>query len=56
MPIPMLDGGMVVLNLIELIWGKPIPEKIQVFGFQFGVILIGGLLVFVTYNDLLRIF
>ena len=56
MPIPMLDGGMVVLNLIELILGKPVPEKIQVFGFQFGVILIGGLLVFVTYNDLLRIF
>ena len=56
MPIPMLDGGMVLLNLIELIMGKPIPENLQVMGFQFGVLLIGGLFVFVTYNDLLRIF
>jgi regulator of sigma E protease len=56
MPIPMLDGGMVLLNLIELIMGKPIPESLQVMGFQFGVLLIGGLFVFVTYNDLLRIF
>ncbi len=56
MPIPMLDGGMVLLNLIELIRGKPIPENVQVIGFHFGVLLIGGLFVLVTYNDVLRIF
>ena len=56
LPIPMLDGGMVLLNLIELITGRPIPENVQVIGFQFGVFLIGGLFVLVTYNDLLRIF
>ena len=56
LPIPMLDGGMVLLNLIELIAGRPIPENVQVIGFQFGVFLIGGLFVLVTYNDLLRIF
>ena len=56
LPIPMLDGGMVLLNLIELIMGKPIPDNIQVIGFQLGVFLIGGLFILVTYNDLLRIF
>ena len=52
----MLDGGMVVLNLIELILGRPVPEGAQVLGFQVGVVLIGGLFLFVTYNDLIRIF
>ena len=56
LPIPMLDGGMVVLNLIELILGKPVPEGAQVFGFQLGLVLISGLFLFVTYNDLIRIF
>ena len=56
LPIPMLDGGMVVLNLIELMLGRPIPEGAQVVGFQVGVVLIGGLFLFVTYNDLIKIF
>ena len=56
MPIPMLDGGMVLLNVVELIMGKPVPESIQVVGFQLGIVLVGGLFVFVTYNDFLRIF
>ena len=56
LPIPMLDGGMVVLNLIELMLGRPVPEGAQVLGFQVGVVLIGGLFLFVTYNDLIRIF
>ena len=56
LPIPMLDGGMVVLNLIEMILGKPLPETAQVLGFQLGVVLISGLFLFVTYNDLIRIF
>ena len=30
LPIPMLDGGMVVLNLIELMLGRPVPEGAQV--------------------------
>ena len=36
--------------------GKPVPERIQVFGVQVGLFLVGTLMVFATYNDLLRLF
>lgn len=56
LPFPPLDGGKVVIYLIEAIRRKPIKEetelKIQTLGFA---ILI-GLTIFVTYNDILRIF
>lgn len=56
LPFPPLDGGKVVIYLIETIRRKPMKEetelKIQTLGFA---ILI-GLTIFVTYNDILRIF
>jgi regulator of sigma E protease len=56
LPIPILDGGHVIFNSAELITGKPVPEKVQVFGVQVGLFLVGTLMVFATYNDLIRIF
>ncbi len=56
LPFPPLDGGKIVILLIEAIRRKPINEelemKIQLLGFA---ILI-TLSIFVTYNDILRIF
>uniref|UniRef100_UPI0024301B53 site-2 protease family protein n=1 Tax=Leuconostoc lactis TaxID=1246 RepID=UPI0024301B53 len=53
-PIPALDGGKLLLNLIEAIWRRPLPENIEnavtVAGAAFMVVL----LVAVTINDLLR--
>ena len=56
LPVPILDGGHVVFNTAELVMGKPVPERIQVFGVQVGLFLVGTLMVFATYNDLLRLF
>lgn len=56
LPFPPLDGGKVVIYIIEAIRRKPMKEeleaKIQLLGFA---ILI-GLSIYVTYNDILRIF
>lgn len=53
-PIPALDGGKLLLNLIEAIWRRPLPENIEnavtVAGAAFMVVL----MVAVTINDLLR--
>ena len=56
LPIPILDGGHVIFNTAELITGKPVPERIQILGVQVGLLLVGTMMIFATYNDLLRIF
>ncbi|MEM9622664.1 MAG: RIP metalloprotease RseP [Pseudomonadota bacterium] len=56
LPIPILDGGQVVYNSVEWAMGKPVPERIQILGVQVGVLLVGTMLIFATYNDLLRLF
>lgn len=54
-PIPALDGGKILILLIEIIRGKPMKveteAKIQLIGFS----LLFALFLFVTYNDILRI-
>lgn len=56
LPFPPLDGGKVVIYLIEAIRRKPMREetelRIQSLGFSLLIILA----VFVTYNDIIRIF
>lgn len=56
LPFPPLDGGKIVLLLIEAITRKPIKENIEI-GLQFaGFTLLIMLSLYVTYNDILRIF
>ena len=56
MPFPPLDGGKVLLLLIEAVIRKPIKENINNAIQTAGFILIMVLAVVVTYNDVLRIF
>jgi len=53
-PIPMLDGGHLVFYAAEAIRGKPLSEKVQEYGFRFGLTLVLGLMVFATWNDLVQ--
>lgn len=55
LPIPVLDGGHLVYLYIEAIRGKPVSEKVQVMGFQFGLFLVISLSVLALYNDILRL-
>jgi regulator of sigma E protease len=53
-PLPMLDGGHVIIHLYELILGKKLPERVIVTAQQIGMVCLVGLMVFVIANDLLR--
>lgn len=52
LPIPVLDGGHLLIYAIEAISNKKIAAKIQNYGFQIGLILLIMLTIFVTYSDL----
>lgn len=55
-PIPILDGGHLVFFSIEAIRKKPLDKKTMEKFQQFGLLLLASLMVFVFYNDIVRIF
>ncbi len=55
LPLPALDGGRLVFLLIELIFRKPVPQKYEGWVHAAGMVLLLGLMVVVTFNDILRI-
>ncbi len=56
LPVPLLDGGHLVYYLIESLARRPVPEKVQGFGQQVGLLLLLGLMGLALYNDLMRMF
>ncbi len=54
-PIPMLDGGHLVMYGIEAARGRPIGERAQEVAFRFGLALVLALMVFVTWNDIMSL-
>ena len=55
-PIPMLDGGHLVLYIIEIVIGKPINKNVQEKILKFGFVIIITLAVLLTYNDIINLF
>lgn len=54
LPLPMLDGGQVLLASISKIRGKPLSHFfLHLWGYM-GLVLIGGLMLFITLQDLLK--
>jgi regulator of sigma E protease len=51
-PIPVLDGGHLLFYGAEAILGRPLNQRAQEIGFQFGFILLLMLMVFVTWNNI----
>lgn len=56
LPIPVLDGGHLVFLAIEKIKGSPVSIKGRMYAQQVGVFLLMGLILVVTFNDIVRIF
>lgn len=56
LPIPVLDGGHLVFLTIEALRRKPMTEKVQIVAQQIGIAFLGTLMIFVFYNDILRLF
>lgn len=51
LPIPVLDGGHLAYFVIEAIKGSPVSERAQLIGFQIGMFLLVGVMLFALYND-----
>jgi regulator of sigma E protease len=56
LPIPVVDGGLFCFLLLEKLTGRPPSQKLQVAAQMVGLVLILSLFLFVTYNDVMRIF
>ena len=54
-PIPLLDGGHLTFYAVESIRGRPLGERAQEWGLRIGVAFVLGLMVFATWNDLVRL-
>jgi regulator of sigma E protease len=54
MPVPLLDGGQVVYQVVEAIKGTPLSERAQLFGQQVGIALLVVLMSLAFYNDISR--
>ncbi len=54
-PIPVLDGGHLLFLLCEKIKGKPVSMKVQEISTRVGLSMLIALMIFVFYNDLVRI-
>jgi len=55
LPVPILDGGVILFLLMELVIGKPISIKKRDMAQKLGIFLLAALIVVVTINDLSRI-
>jgi regulator of sigma E protease len=55
LPVPVLDGGQIVYQAIELAKGSPLSERSQIIGQQFGILALILLMSFAFYNDISRI-
>jgi regulator of sigma E protease len=56
LPLPPLDGGLIVLLLVEKIKGSALSERTQGIAAYAGWVLIGSFFLYVTFNDIVRSF
>ena len=52
LPIPVLDGGQLVMLGVEALRGSPMPEKLENLFFMFGWVAVGFLMIFAIFNDI----
>jgi regulator of sigma E protease len=55
LPIPVLDGGQLLYCLIEGVTRRPVPERVQAWGLQLGLLMISGITMLAIYNDVNRL-
>lgn len=54
LPIPILDGGQIVYQLVELVKGRPVSERAQLLGQQIGIAMLILMMSLAFYNDIAR--
>ena len=55
LPVPVLDGGHLLFYCVEILMGREVPDRIQVLGYQLGLLLVLSTMVFALYNDVARL-
>ena len=55
-PIPGLDGSRIVFLVIEAVRRRPVPQKVEAYVHMAGYLMLLGLMVVMTYKDILKIF
>ena len=55
LPLPALDGGRLVFLLVEAVRGKPVPPEKEGMVHGIGLLLLLGLIVVITYQDIVRL-
>lgn len=55
-PIPALDGGKIVMNILEAIRRKPLKQETETYITLAGVAVMLVLMIAVTWNDIMRAF
>jgi regulator of sigma E protease len=56
LPIPILDGGQLVLLFVEMLMRRDLDLRVREMVARAGFVLLMGLVVFVLYNDISKIF
>ena len=56
LPLPALDGGRLVFLFLEMVRGKPVNKKYEIFVNAAGFIALMGLMLFTTFNDITKLF
>ncbi|MCX7648367.1 MAG: site-2 protease family protein, partial [Elusimicrobiales bacterium] len=56
LPLPLLDGGHFVMYLFEGILRKKITPKVMRYVQSTGIAILVSILIFATYNDVMRIY
>lgn len=56
LPVPALDGGRLFFQLIELIFRRPVPAKLESLVHFIGILLLLLLMLLITYKDIVRLF
>ena len=56
LPLPALDGGRLVFLIIEAVRGKPVNREAEAMVHFAGILLLFGLMIFVTFQDVTHLF
>ena len=54
-PLPALDGGRIIIYIVELFVGRELPKSVEAMIHAIGFVLIMGLGVIIAFNDILKL-
>ena len=55
-PIPALDGGRILFVLLEMVFRRRLPERVENWIHMTGFVLLIALMIFVTWQDVYNLF